>query len=353
MKLENKRVLLGMSGGVDSTVAAYLLKEKGYEVVGATMKLWLPENVENNAIEDAKKMAEKLGIEHHIIELEDTFKETVVKHFIDGYYEGSTPNPCVFCNKHIKFDLMFDVADKLGCRYVATGHYSRIIKNEKTGKYELIKAVTDKKDQSYMMYNLNQEKLSRILFPIGEYEKSEIREMAEKVGLEVYNKPDSQDICFIPDGDYERFLEKYSGKKDKKGKFIDSQGNELGKHQGITRYTIGQRKGLGITFGKPMYVIDINGKNNTVTLGENNDLFKNELIAKDVNFLEFSLEEMDENLSVQAKIRYSSKLSNATVTKLDNNRVKVIFEEAQRAITKGQSVVFYNENKLIGGGVIE
>lgn len=351
--MKNNRVLLGMSGGVDSTVAAYLLKEKGYEVVGATMKLWVPENIKNTAIEDAKKMADKLGVEHHVIELEDEFRNTVVKHFIDGYYEGTTPNPCVFCNKHIKFDLMFDVADKLGCQYVATGHYSRIVKNEETGKYELIKAVTEKKDQSYMMYNLNQEKLSRILFPIGEYDKSEIRKIAEKAGLEVYNKPDSQDICFIPDGDYEKFIEKYSGRKDKQGKFVDSQGNEIGKHQGITRYTIGQRKGLGITFGKPMYVIDINGRDNTVTLGENSDLFKNELIAKDVNFLEFSLEELNNPLEVQSKIRYSSNLSYAVVTKIDNNRVKVVFKDPQRAITKGQSVVFYDGNKLIGGGVIE
>lgn len=351
--MESNRVLLGMSGGVDSTVAAYLLKEQGYEVVGATMKLWVPEDVENTAIADAKKMADKLGVEHHVIDLENKFRETVVEHFIDGYYNGITPNPCVFCNKHIKFDLMFKVADELGCKYVATGHYSRIVKNDETGKFELIRAVTDKKDQSYMMYNLNQEKLARILFPIGEYDKSEIRKIAEKVGLEVYNKPDSQDICFIPDGDYEKFLEKYSGRKDKKGKFVDSEGNKLGGHNGITRYTIGQRKGLGIAFGKPMYVIDINGKNNTVTLGENSDLFRKKLIAGDVNFLDFSLKDMDEPIKVQAKIRYSAKLSNATVTKLDDNRVEVDFEEPQRAITKGQSVVFYEGNRLVGGGVIK
>ena len=353
MKLENRRVLLGMSGGVDSTVAAYLLKEQGYEVVGATMKLWVPENVENTAIEDAKKMADKLGVEHHVIDLEDKFRNTVVQNFIEEYYKGVTPNPCIFCNKHIKFDLMFDVADELNCKYVATGHYSRIIKNEETGKFELVRAVTDKKDQSYMMYNLNQEKLARILFPIGEYDKAEIRKIAEKVGLEVYNKPDSQDICFIPDGDYEKFLEKYSGRKDKKGKFVDGKGEVLGPHKGITRYTIGQRKGLGITFGKPMYVIDINGKDNTIRLGENSELFNKELTAKDVNFLEFPVEELTEPLHVQAKIRYSAKLSEAVVTKIDDNRVKVVFEEPQRAITKGQSVVFYDGNKLVGGGIIE
>lgn len=349
----NKRVLLGMSGGVDSSVAAYLLKEQGYEVVGATMKLWIPENIENNAIRDAKKIADQLGIEHHVIELEDKFKNTVVKNFIDSYYEGITPNPCVFCNKHIKFDLMFRVADELDCHYVATGHYSRIKLNEETGKYELLRAKTDKKDQSYMMYNLNQEKLSRILFPIGEYEKPEIRNIAKEIGLEVYNKPDSQDICFIPDGDYEKFLEKYSGRKDKEGKFVDKDGHVMGKHKGITNYTIGQRKGLGITFGKPTYVIDINGKNNTIVLGENRDLFKTTLNAKDVNFLDFEMSEIKEPIKVQAKIRYSSNLSDAIVKKIDDNRVEVEFEEPQRAITRGQSVVFYDGLKLVGGGIIE
>lgn len=342
-----------MSGGVDSTVAAYLLKEEGYEVVGATMKLWLPEGTKNTAIEDAKKMADKLGVKHHVIDLEDKFRNTVVQHFIDEYYKGATPNPCVFCNKHIKFDLMFDVADKLDCQYIATGHYSRIEKNEKTGKYELIKAITDKKDQSYMMYNLNQEKLSRILFPIGAYDKSEIRKIAQEIGLEVHNKPDSQDICFIPDGNYEEFLEKYSRKKDKLGKFIDLQGNEIADHKGITKYTIGQRKGLGLAFGKPMYVVGIDGLSNTVTLGDNEDLFKRKLTAKEVNFLEFSFDEADDEIEVEAKIRYSAKASKAIVKKMDNKRVEIIFKEPQRAITKGQSVVFYEGNKLVGGGVIE
>lgn len=352
--MEKKRVLLGMSGGVDSSVAAYLLREQGYEVVGATMKLWTPKSINGNlAITDARKMADKLGIEHHVLDFEEKFKNTVVKHFIDGYYEGITPNPCVFCNKHIKFDIMFDKAEELNCEYIATGHYSRIKYNEETKMYELIKAVTDKKDQSYMMYNLNQEKLAKILFPVGEYDKSDIRKIAKEIGLEVYNKPDSQDICFIPDGNYEEFLNEYSNRDSEEGKLVDSEGSTLGDHSGVINYTIGQRKGLGITFGKPMYVIDINGDNNTVTLGSNEELFKTELTASDVNFLEFDFEELKDPLKVQAKIRYSSNPSEATISKIGENRVKVEFEDAQRAITKGQSVVFYDGNKLVGGGVIE
>ena len=342
-----------MSGGVDSSVATYILKNQGYEVVGATMKLWLPEGVENTAIRDAKKMADKLGVEHHVIDLENSFKNTVVKHFIDTYHEGKTPNPCVFCNKHIKFDLMFKVAEDLNCDYIATGHYAKIVKNEEENRYELLKNDETHKDQSYMMYNLNQEKLAKILFPIGEFSsKDEVRKIAKEIGLEVHDKPDSQDICFIPDGDYEVFLKKYSNNESKPGKFIDISGNELGRHNGIVNYTIGQRKGLGIALGKRTYVVDINGKNNTVTLGSNDDLFRDRLIAKDVNFIDFDYKELKSPLKVEAKIRYSSVPSPATVTLLDDERIEVKFEQPQRAITSGQSVVFYEGDRLLGGGVI-
>lgn len=348
-----KRVLLGMSGGVDSSVAAYILQKKGYEVVGATMKLWLPENTENTAIIDAKKIASQLGVEHHIIDLENSFKNTVVKHFIDTYHEGKTPNPCVFCNKHIKFDLMFKVADDLKCDYIATGHYAKIRKNEVENRYELLKNEESNKDQSYMMYNLNQEKLSRILFPIGEFSnKDEVRQVAKEIGLEVFNKPDSQDICFIPDGDYEAFLKKYSNKNPKPGKFIDINGRKIGEHKGIVNYTIGQRKGLGIALGERTYVVDINGKDNTVTLGRDEDLFRNYLIAKDVNFLDYDYDDLKESIEIMAKIRYSSKPCRAIVSPLGNGNVKVEFEQPQRAITSGQSVVFYDGDRLLGGGVI-
>lgn len=353
-KIMKKRVLIGMSGGVDSSVATYLLQQQGYEVVGATMKLWLPENVENMAIKDAKKMADKLGVEHHVIDLETDFKNIVVNHFIDTYHEGKTPNPCVFCNKHIKFDLMFKVADELKCDYIATGHYAKIVKNEETGKFELHKNSQSNKDQSYMMYNLNQDKLARILFPIGEFEsKDEVRKIAKEIGLEVHNKPDSQDICFIPDGDYEKFLKTYSNRESIPGDFVDKNGNKVGKHNGLVNYTIGQRKGLGIALGKRTYVVDINNRDNTVTLGDDSDLFKKSLVAHSVNFLDFPVEEGNYPLELEAKIRYSSVPSKAKVTWLGEDRINVEFEESQRAITSGQSVVFYEGDKLVGGGVIE
>ncbi|WP_101773213.1 tRNA 2-thiouridine(34) synthase MnmA [Peptostreptococcus faecalis] len=349
-----KRVLLGMSGGVDSSVAAYLLKEQGYEVVGATMQLWdMGEGVENTAIKDAKKVCEKLGISHTVLDFQENFKNKVINNFISEYFEGHTPNPCVFCNKHIKFNELYNKAEELGCEYVATGHYALIEYNDETGKYELKRAANDKKDQTYVLYNMNQDKLSKTLFPIGNFDKSRIREIAKEIGLEVHNKPDSQDICFIPNHDYEEFLLKNADRKAPKGKFVDKDGNEMGEHNGVISYTIGQRKGLGVTFGKPTYVIDINGKNNSVTLGGNEDLFKDTLTAKDVNFLMFSIDELDETKKYVAKIRYSSNVSFATIKKIGENRVEVKFETPQRAITKGQSVVFYDGDVLVGGGIIE
>lgn len=351
--MENKRVLLGMSGGVDSSVAAHLLKERGYEVVGVTMKLWSDSNEIDTPTKDARKVCEKLGIEFHEVDFKKEFKEKVIDNFIDEYFKGHTPNPCVYCNKNIKFDDLFKKADELNCKYVATGHYALIGHNEETGKYELRKAKNDKKDQTYVLYNLNQEKLSRIIFPIGEYEKDKIREIAQDIGLEVHNKPESQDICFIPDGDYEKFIKENSDRQIFKGSFVDGDGNVLGSHNGIINYTIGQRKGLGITFGKPTYVVGIDGNENTITLGDNEDLYTDSLIAKDVNFTIFDIKELKEDLRVEAKIRYSASPSKAIVTKIDDNRVQVKFDIPQRAITKGQSVVFYKGEVLLGGGIIE
>ncbi|MBC2576787.1 tRNA 2-thiouridine(34) synthase MnmA [Peptostreptococcus canis] len=348
-----RKVLLGMSGGVDSSVAAYLLQKEGYEVIGATMKLWKPgEDNIDNAIIDAKKVADKLGIEHHVIDFEKIFKEKVVKNFIEEYFAGKTPNPCVFCNKHIKFDRMFREAERLGCDYVATGHYAKVEYNSIKKLYELKRSSSDKKDQTYMLYNLNQEKLSKILFPIGNFQKDEIRKIAKEIGLEIHNKPDSQDICFIPNQDYEAFLKEYSNKIINKGNFIDVNGKIIGEHKGIVSYTIGQRKGLGITFGKPTYVIDIDGENNSIILGDNEELFKKELYARDVNFIDYPLL-VNDTRTVSAKIRYSSNPSKAVITMLNDNRIKVNFEKPQRAITHGQSVVFYDEDVLVGGGIIE
>lgn len=349
-----KRVLLGMSGGVDSSVAAYLLQREGYEVVGATMSLWKPkDNSEDKSVSDARAVCEKLGIDHHVLDFSSEFQEKVVDNFIDEYFRGKTPNPCVFCNKSIKFNLLFDKARDLGCDYVATGHYALVEYNPKSGKYEIKKASSDSKDQTYVLYNLNQEKLARTLFPIGNYDKDTIRSIAKEIGLEVHNKPDSQDICFIPDHDYKKFLKKHSDRNIESGNFVDISGRVLGQHKGIISYTIGQRKGLGITFGKPTYVVGINGDDGSIILGNNEDLFKASLLAKDVNFVEWNQDEIEGPIDVYAKIRYAAKPSPARVTYIGKDRVRVDFEEAQRAITSGQSVVFYSEDRLLGGGIIE
>lgn len=349
-----KRVLLGMSGGVDSSVAAYLLQKEGYEVVGATMDLWDFKNEsKDTSIEDAKAVCKRLNIDHYVLDFKDDFKGQVVDNFIDEYFEGKTPNPCVFCNKTIKFGLLFDKAKDLGCDYVATGHYALVEFNETSGKYEIRKASSDSKDQTYVLYNLNQEKLAKTLFPIGRYDKNTIRQIAKEIGLEVHNKPDSQDICFIPDHDYEGFLKENSNKKIEAGNFVDKSGKILGKHKGIISYTIGQRKGLGITFGRPTYVIDINGQDKSIVLGDNDDLFKTSLTARDVNFVEWTQEEVSGPIGVYAKVRYAAKPAKAEVTYIGQGLVRVDFEEPQRAITSGQSVVFYSEDRLLGGGIIE
>ena len=349
-----KRVLLGMSGGVDSSVAAYLLQKEGYEVVGATMALWdFKDGNNDRSIEDARDVCKRLNIDHHVLDFKDDFKGQVVDNFIDEYFAGKTPNPCVFCNKTIKFGLLFDKAKDLGCDYVATGHYALVEFNETSGKYEIRKASSDSKDQTYVLYNLNQEKLAKTLFPIGRYDKNTIRQIAKEIGLEVHNKPDSQDICFIPDHDYEGFLKENSNKKIEAGNFVDKSGKILGKHKGIISYTIGQRKGLGISFGKPTYVVDINGQDKSIVLGDNDDLFKTSLTARDVNFVEWTQEEVSGPIGVYAKVRYAAKPAKAEVTYIGQGLVRVDFEEPQRAITSGQSVVFYSEDRLLGGGIIE
>ncbi len=347
-----KKVLLGMSGGVDSSVAAYLLQEQGYEVIGATMRLWKDktQDVEDIAI-DAKKVADTLGIKHIVIDFEDTFKGDIVDYFMDSYFEGKTPNPCVLCNKKIKFGMLYDKAKELGCEYIATGHYANVEEGQ-DGKLRIKKSDFDEKDQTYVLYNLNQEKLRHTLFPIGKYNKEQIRSIAKKIGLEVYNKPESQDICFIPDNDYIKFIKTYSDKKVSAGKFMDKKGNVLGDHKGIINYTIGQRKGLGIAFGKPMYVIDINDKNNSVVLGSNEDLFNDEVKAKGVNFVEFDKDEVSYPLEVEAKIRYSAKPAKAKVYRDGEDSFNIKFETPQRAATKGQSIVFYDGKYLVGGGII-
>ena len=353
-----KKVVIGMSGGVDSSVAAYLLKEKGYEVIGIMMKLSPdnPDYEENeggccsiSAANDARRVADVLGIPFYVMNFKDAFKTNVIDNFIDEYMAGRTPNPCIVCNKNIKFKEFLRKAKALGADYIATGHYAKIEKCD--DRFVLKKSEDDKKDQTYALYTLNQEQLSRTLMPCGDYSKPEIRKIAERIGLQVYKKKDSQEICFIPDNDHGAYIKKYSGRDIKPGNFVDKQGKIVGKHKGIVYYTIGQRKGLGIAAGKPIFVNDINPITNEVVIGDEEEIFKTGLIAKDLNFILF--DKLKSSLKVTAKIRYSAKPQSATLIPRENDRVKVIFEEKQRAITKGQSVVFYLENLVVGGGIIE
>lgn len=348
-----KKVLLGMSGGVDSSVAAFLLQKEGYDVIGVTMKLHKDSNNDGgccsiNAVEDARRVANKLGIQFHVFNMEEEFKKYVIDYFIKEYEAGRTPNPCIACNRYIKFGALLDKAKSLGIDYVATGHYAIIEKSN--DRYILKMAKDDTKDQSYVLYNLTQEQLSKTLFPLGKYKKKEIREIAKKIGLQVASKPDSQEICFVEDNDHFNFINQNSTKPITKGEIVDIKGNVLGYHEGITKYTIGQRKGLGISLGKPMFVVDIDAENNRIVLGSNEDLLIKELDVTDINWI--SINKLENKIKVKAKIRYKAKEETATVTPIDNNRIKVIFDTPQRAVTPGQSIVFYQNDNVVGGGII-
>ncbi len=353
-----KKVMLAMSGGVDSSVALLLLKKK-YDVVGVTMKLFENEDIGLNTsktccslsdVEDAKSVAAKCSVDHYTFNFKNNFKENVIDRFIQSYQNGETPNPCIDCNRYVKFDEMLRRAQALECDYLATGHYARIHKDESTGRFLLKKALDESKDQSYVLFSLTQEQLSKILFPMGEMIKTDAREIALESGLINAEKPDSQDICFVPDGDYVSFIEKYTGASTPKGSFIDKNGNILGEHKGILHYTIGQRKGLGIALGKPVFVTEIDTINNTVSLGGEEELFKSELIAKDVNLI--SVDTLAEPMRVSAKTRYRHKEQPCTISSCENGNVKVVFDEPQRAITPGQAVVFYDGDIVVGGGTI-
>ncbi|WP_027623557.1 tRNA 2-thiouridine(34) synthase MnmA [Clostridium lundense] len=354
-----KKVVLGMSGGVDSSVAAYLLLRQGYEVIGVTMQIWeSDEEYEEkeggccslSSVNDARRVAYKLGIPFYVMNFKEEFKEKVVTNFIEEYMQGRTPNPCIACNKYIKFDSFLKRAMNLGADYIATGHYARIDKND-DGRFIVKKGVDLKKDQSYVLYNFTQFQLEHTLLPCGDYNKDEIRAIAKDIGLNVYNKKDSQEICFIPDNDHGKFIKKQIGQEPKEGYFIDKEGNILGNHKGIIYYTIGQRKGLGIALKKPMYVVKIDYEKNEITLGDNEDLFKKEFIAKELNFIPF--DNLISPLEVEVKIRYSSSTSKGIIIPIENGKIKVRLYDPNRAITNGQSVVFYSEDILIGGGIID
>ncbi len=357
----SKKVMLGMSGGVDSSVAAALLLQQGYEVIGVTLQIWqdMDEEIKKSeggccslsAVDDARRVANKLGIPYYVLNFKDIFNKTVIEYFKEEYFKGRTPNPCIACNRHVKWQAMLDKAVSMGIDYIATGHYAKVIYDAATNRHLLIKSVTDKKDQTYALYNLTQDQLSRTLMPVGEYPKDKIREIAKEIGLSVASKPDSQEICFINDNNYARFLSENSDKEIVPGEFVDTKGNVLGNHKGIVHYTVGQRKGLGITFGKPMFVVALDAKTNRVILGDDSEVFSSSLTASDLNFI--SIPKAIDGMRVDAKIRYSAQESPATIHVIDDNRIKVVFDEPQRAITPGQAVVFYNGDIVVGGGTID
>lgn len=346
--MEKKKVLVGMSGGVDSSVSAILLKEQGYEVIGATMKLWGEK--EDSSIIDAKKICKTLGIPHYILDYKETFKTCVIDYFIDSYFDAKTPNPCVECNRYLKFGLLFEKAKELGCEYISTGHYAKI-EYSQTYHQKVIKLSDSvKKDQTYFLYNIKKEVLDHIILPLQNYhEKEEIRKIAKTYGLEIAQKPDSQEVCFIPDNDYKYFLKKNSNKKSTSGNIITSNGEVLGRHQGLINYTIGQRKGLNIAYKYPLYVLKLDQKKNEVIVGKEEELYQSELYATNVNYL---VDIGENKCRVKAKVRYRGSLEDATIYKEKEDLIKVVFDKPQRAITKGQSVVFYDDNILLGGGKI-
>lgn len=345
------KVLLGMSGGVDSSVSAILLKEKGYDVIGTTMELFTNSNCANeDTYKDAKAMCDFLGINHYGYDLKEEFKKNVINDFIECYKNCKTPNPCIECNRYMKFGAMLKKAQELGCSYIATGHYAKIAYNEKYSRWVLKKSNNIKKDQSYVLWNIPKEILEFILFPLSDFEtKDEIREIAQKHNLKVANKPDSEDICFVPDGNYKKFLEENSDIKPNPGNIVNTSGKVLGKHTGLYNYTIGQRKGLGISNPVPLFVLGFNKEKNEVIVGEEHELYKSEILVTEINLL--LVDEINDWMDVEVKTRYSAKQAKAKI-KQENKIIKVVFEEPQRAITPGQSAVFYIDDIVLGGGKI-
>ena len=357
--MEEKKALIAMSGGVDSSVAAYLTQQAGYDCIGAMMRLFdnniLSENQESSCCslddaEDARSVARRLGFPFYVFNSKADFEEKVIAKFIRCYECGATPNPCIDCNRYLKFDHLMRRAMELGCSHVVTGHYARIRQDESTGRYLLYKATDLSKDQSYVLYSLSQQQLAHTMFPLGEMSKSEARAIATEQGFINARKHDSQDICFVPDGDYVAFMERYTGKHYEGGNFLDLEGNVVGRHKGAVSYTLGQRKGLGLAMGAPVYVCGKDMAQNTVTVGPNEALFSTTLIANDWNWFPFPA--LTEPMKVSAKARYNQQPQPATVYPEPDGHARVVFDEPQRALTPGQAVVLYDGDLVVGGGTI-
>lgn len=351
------KALIAMSGGVDSSVAAYLIKNQGFDVMGAMMLLYQNEDSlstysktcgSTEDAEDARKIAQKLEISFEIFDFREQFRQSVMQDFVESYENGETPNPCIQCNKHMKFGCLLNKAKELGCEKLVTGHYALV--EQKGERYLLKKGADVSKDQSYVLYSLTQEQLSHMIFPLGGYSKAQIRGIAEENGFINSQKPDSQDICFVPDGDYASVISKLTNKTYPEGYFVDTKGNILGRHKGIIRYTIGQRKGLGLSLKAPMYVLEKRMNDNTVVLADNNELFKKELDVKDFNYILF--DDPQKPFRAKVKIRYNQPEQWATVTPTGKDTVHIVFDQPQRAIAKGQSAVAYQDEYVIGGGII-
>lgn len=340
-----KKILIALSGGVDSSVAAGIIK-KDYDAVGATMKLYCSNEKD---IADAEKICNKIGIPFHLLDFEEDFKNSVIADFIDTYKNGGTPNPCIVCNRVMKFGKLLETAQMLDCDGIATGHYANI--EYRNGRYCLKKAADLSKDQSYVLYGLTQEQLAKTIFPLGNLTKEYARELAESLEFENSDKKESQDICFVPDGNYFKFIEEYTGEKFKEGYFKDKSGNILGTHKGIVKYTIGQRKGLGLALPHPMYVCEKNVETNEVILCTNDELFEKEVNVECFNWV--SIENPKKEFKALAKIRYNMKEQPCTVYPVSDTEIKIVFDEPQRAVTKGQSAVIYDKDYVIGGGIIK
>lgn len=353
------KVVVGMSGGVDSSVAAWLLKEQGYDVIGVTMQIWQDEDNEVqeenggccglSAVDDARRVASSIGIPYYVMNFKQEFQKNVIDYFTEEYLNGRTPNPCIACNRYVKWEALLQRSLSIGADYIATGHYARIDKLP-NGRYAIRRSATLAKDQTYALYNLTQEQLAHTLMPVGNYSKDKIREMAEEIGLQVANKPDSQDICFVPDGDYAIFIEENADTPISQGNFVTPDGKILGKHKGIIHYTVGQRKGLGLALGYPAFVLEIRPETDEVVIGTYEESLTHTLRANELNFM--SVEDITEPIRVFAKIRYNHKGAWCTVEKTGEDEITCTFDEPIRAVTPGQAVVLYDGEYVLGGGTI-